>query len=1535
MNSYTGRAWSIRRYAAMLTVLCLVLSLLSTIITVPAAKADGDYLLSGNRQVFASSIKGSAGPENVVDGDLTTRWESEWGKDPQWIYIDLGATASISRVLLKWEGVYSKSFRIEVSDNEYTWTPIYTNTNFAGGTTDAQVTASGRYVRMFSVNRAKLGYGVSLYEFEVYGTGGYNQPPKPAVPNVALNKPAVASTEDSSNPNLKPKDYLATNVTDGSLSTRWSSLVSDPQWVYVDLGQTTQIGKVLLRWEKAFARAYDIQVSNDAQTWTTVYRELHGSGGKDEISLYSSGRYVRMNGLGRGTQYGYSLYEFEVYPYRVGDPQPSYTIPPVPAPSKVDVGKGSYEINDITQLEAVYPKNKTANLKSPIPSNDWWQNLLIAPLGNGTGIITLPLKSRYTKGGLGILNPGAGFANGNAGAVNADGVSDLFLSASNLMETNSIEAKVDGYGDYSVDVILSDDNTPKLKTTFVKGSPYLYNIFADPNSAVIYSTVTSKIFDDNNNAILTADGDTVIGDHIGIEVTNVDNAVTPRTFIRSYGIFAPPGTEFSKAGSKIKMKLGGGEHYLSIAAMPSNTDLSYYYQHGYAFVKDTQVQYSYNVPTATVTTNFNSVTELKRAGFSSDTLMAMLPHQWKISSTPVTTRTYPSIRGLMKVHEGNSFTTSDKFSGLLPQFAEPNDPSYSRAELEQYLTYLDTSLANTGGLMNQDPYWQGKVLHPAALGALVSDQIGDYARRDNYLDKLRKVLVNWYTYSSDDALHTFYFHYNPDWGVIYPWAAGWGINTGITDHHYTYGYFVYASAVLASFDPDFKRDYGGMVEQLLRDYANPSKTDTMYPWLRSFDPYEGHSWAGGYADNNSGNNQEAAGEALDGWAGVYLWGIVTGNDSYRDVAAWGFTTELKAIEQYWFNQDRDNWIPEYNHGVAGQVWGSSYLYGTYFSGKATNIYGIHWLPVAEWMSYYGKDRQKAGNLYAEFYRENGGPADGWQHIIWPYQSLSDPQAVIANWDPSVMQKNEIFNSYWFILNTASYGNRTTEVWADNWSSVGMYKKGNQYTAHIWNPTSAPVTVQFRNAAGVTGSVTVGPNSLVKADPMLQVGGDAQAPTAPSNLTVVTAASDQVSLNWSASTDNLAVTGYDIYRNGTKVGASLSTSFHDKGLSPNTSYTYTVKARDVAGNASAASNPASVTTRGEQVALPRSGWTLTTSPASGGSANMLDGNLSTRWTSGKPMAPGQYIVADMKQQQRFNRIVLESGVSDYARGYDLYVSNDGVNWGAPIATGTGAPKTTIDVAEQTAQYIKLVQTGTATNWWSVHELNVWVESQGPHVPTGPATPANLAASAVSSSRIDLSWNASTDPASVTGYDIYRDGSKLTTVTSVTYSDTGLTPSTMYTYTVKAFNASGQVSAASNTASATTKPVKIPAALNRTGWTVATVPVNGAPAGMLDGDSSTRWTSGKAMAPGQYIIVDMKAEQSFSRIALQTNGNDYARGYDVYVSNDGTNWGAPIASGAGTSAQITVDFTEQTARYIRVVQTGSATNWWSIHELHVYG
>jgi hypothetical protein len=128
----------------------------------------------------------------------------------------------------------------------------------------------------------------------------------PPSTNLALNRPTLSSSNETAafSPNL---------AVDGNGGTRWSSAFSDPQWIRVDLGTSRAINRVVLRWEAAFARGYQIQTSTDGNTWTTIRSTTAGAGGVEDFAVTGTGRYVRMNGTARATQWGYSLWEFEVY----------------------------------------------------------------------------------------------------------------------------------------------------------------------------------------------------------------------------------------------------------------------------------------------------------------------------------------------------------------------------------------------------------------------------------------------------------------------------------------------------------------------------------------------------------------------------------------------------------------------------------------------------------------------------------------------------------------------------------------------------------------------------------------------------------------------------------------------------------------------------------------------------------------------------------------------------------------------------------------------------------------------------------------------------------------------------------------------------------------------------------------------------------------------------------------------------------------------------------------------------------------------
>ena len=204
------------------------------------------------------------------------------------------------------------------------------------------------------------------------------------------------------------------------------------------------------------------------------------------------------------------------------------------------------------------------------------------------------------------------------------------------------------------------------------------------------------------------------------------------------------------------------------------------------------------------------------------------------------------------------------------------------------------------------------------------------------------------------------------------------------------------------------------------------------------------------------------------------------------------------------------------------------------------------------------------------------------------------------------------------------------------------------------------------------------------------------------------------------------------------------------------------------------------------------------------------------------------------------------------------------------------------------------------------------------------------------QVTLNWTAS---AGAKGYNVKRaltNGGPYTVIASnlagTNYLDAGLINLTTYYYVVSALNDAGE-SANSAQVSAT------PGILNRGGWvaSASSTESGGSPARAIDGDITTRWSTGASQANGQWFQVDMGATNTFYQIVLDagSSSGDYPRGYRVNVSNDGSNWGSAVATGTGSSQVTTILFATNSARFIRVTQTGSTSGWWSIHEFNVYG
>ncbi|WP_412104905.1 discoidin domain-containing protein [[Kitasatospora] papulosa] len=186
------------RAGVLAVVAGLVLSLLALIPQSPASAAPA--LLSQGRTVTSSSQENDGTPASAaVDGNNGTRWSSAFS-DPQWIKVDLGAAASVSQIVLRWEAAYSTAYRIEFSSDDTNWSTAYSTTTGPGGTQTLDVSGTARYVRLTGTARA-TGYGHSLWEFQVFGTTGGGDPQIPGGGDLGPN----VLVFDPSTPNIQAK----------------------------------------------------------------------------------------------------------------------------------------------------------------------------------------------------------------------------------------------------------------------------------------------------------------------------------------------------------------------------------------------------------------------------------------------------------------------------------------------------------------------------------------------------------------------------------------------------------------------------------------------------------------------------------------------------------------------------------------------------------------------------------------------------------------------------------------------------------------------------------------------------------------------------------------------------------------------------------------------------------------------------------------------------------------------------------------------------------------------------------------------------------------------------------------------------------------------------------------------------------------------------------------------------------------------------------------------------------------------------------
>ncbi|MEU4445806.1 glycosyl hydrolase [Actinosynnema sp. NPDC050801] len=699
----------------------------------------------------------------------------------------------------------------------------------------------------------------------------------------------------------------------------------------------------------------------------------------------------------------------------------------------VTVGAGSYATT--RPAGAVGPSDSngapltpkvTARMAGrPVPTNDWWSSLAFQRYpGNpySENMYAHPLTFHAAAQGLGVGYPTSPNITPDGRFYEFMHTDDLFVGVSGL---NAPRTQVDGWSDWTVTPLWTD-GTRTLRTTIGHGSPYVYAEATGGAARVGFNGATT---------IWSNTGTT-----LGVTING-----------RDYALFSP--STWNVVGTA---EATSNAAFFSVAVLPSRDALSLFQRYAFSFVTDSKVNWTYNSANAQLTATYTATTTA-RQGAQTGTLQALYRHQWLNSTDTVTAHRYTSPRGEMRLREGPSFTTRSTFNGVLPALplSSAADRNRLRTEIDQELNAADP-WKGAG-----DTYWTGKALWRLAALARVANQIGYTEGRDRLLGMVRDRLTDWLTATPGEAGN--HFAYDATWGTLIGYKASYGTDAELNDHHFHYGYYVLAAAVLAQHDPAWASDsrYGGMVKLLVKDANNYDRGETRFPFLRNFDAYAGHGWASGHAGFAHGNNEESSSEGMMFATAAVLFGQATGDTAMRDAGIYLHTTQESTVAQYWFDKDDSVFPAAFQHGTVGMVWGAGASYSTWWTANPEEIHGINMLPITGGSLYHADYKADILQNVNELRANNGGTEVEWKDVITQFLALADPAQALANYGSGLPPEDgdSRAHAYHWITSLNTYGTPDTSVTA-NVPTHAVLSKNGARTYVAYNPGTATATVTF-------------------------------------------------------------------------------------------------------------------------------------------------------------------------------------------------------------------------------------------------------------------------------------------------------------------------------------------------------------------------------------------------------------------------------------------------------------------------------------------
>ncbi len=1231
------------------------------------------------------------------------------------------------------------------------------------------------------------------------------------------------------------------------------------------------------------------------------------------------------------------------------------------AQSAVQVGRGSYAAytplskcrsDQHSGDQSRYMQYRQLNIRErsgqPIPTNDWWTNMINADDRHVGQELTGHLWSypQFIQGmryGLDVQWPSYWIADG----TEMKSRTVLQVRGDDFEPT---QVCAEQWHDWDVQFSLTDGDK-RMLVTMAHGLPFTW--------------IETRGFSPQVPTNL-ADG-TYTRSQMAVKLEQDGHADW-------YGLYFPDGTTLEAEGGVATVKTRGSRQFVVVALLHSEDDLELLSAYAYSVPRRTTVTWDYTEATGLVQTHWSVQAEDLRTGQTAQkVLQGFLPHHYRagasLQSQPAHIAPYRTPHGLLCLCEGQHQTVTYTFHGMLPYYGLPSNAGFDTARMRQMIAAYAAN-----GTFGADTYWGGKGLTQMALYMTFAREMGEEELFAQCRDRLKAALVDWLTYTPGESHH--FFARDERFGGLIGYDTSYDSET-YNDHHFHYGYYTLAGALLALVDDDFRQNYGQMLRLVTKDYANWER-DSWACFLRTFDPWGGHSFAGGMGDGN-GNGQESSSEAMQGWGGLYLLGVALGDNAMRDAGIFGWVTEARATAEYWFDRHGEdieaatfhqgldeNYNIDYtrlrNYNEDGSLkyivpYNSNFTchgvgWWTYFSGDPVWMAGIQWMPISPALDYLSEDLAFAAWDFQQMWniKEIGGWYDygnahgclgeesGIGNVVLSYLQRSDPQQAAQIFDnlwaadkPLARNTDTGGITYYVTHSHLTHGELTWNTTASIPTARAYRNDDDTYTLMAYNPGNDPVDVTFY----ADGS----PIKTLKACAPRQLTIDGV--TSKAVTTIVEPQPAAVNLLDSMEMRNIAL------------GRPCYESSHEN--------VGTVK------------------------------------------ENATDGDLGTRW--GSQHSDGEWLTVDLGQQADIYRVRIHWEAA-FASQYELQVSDNNESF-RPVATAicSQAGWVTTDLADgqlrtdARGRYLRVVGLQRATPYGiSLHELCVYgrlssmtgsdivglkISADRPMLTQGQPSQLTARGYAVDGTwhNVDVQWSSADG-------DITADGVFTPSaygMVTVTAKAPGLTIDAQLpceegvhavslrvspeeqtvllgseaVYEVICIDQFGTemsreqhtydagepgdhqetVSVGSMTATATFHVVRfqdINLALGSRAKESSAAGTGSAAARATDGDMNTRWES-RWQSDDEWILLDLRATYMVDRFVVAWEAA-FATAYEIAVSEDGSTWQTvyDIDNFAGGQDNIQLDV-PVIARYVKLQcrQRALEAYGYSLYELEVYG